>query len=71
MGFLRLEGISKDEPMGLGRLLTGMVFLIFAISLAPGMSGAKLGAVSYTHLDVYKRQPQFRGKLFEDRKSVV
>jgi thiol:disulfide interchange protein DsbD len=48
LGFLRLEGISKDEPMGLGRLLTGMVFLIFAISLAPGMSGAKLG-----ELDAY------------------
>ena len=48
LGFLRLEGISKDEPMGLGRLLTGMVFLIFAISLAPGMSGGKLG-----ELDAY------------------
>ena len=48
LGFLRLEGISKDEPMGLGRLLTGMVFLIFAISLVPGMSGAKLG-----ELDAY------------------
>jgi thiol:disulfide interchange protein len=48
LGFLRLEGISKDEPMGLGRLLIGMVFLIFAISLAPGMSGGKLG-----ELDAY------------------
>src|ERR1019366_4413459 len=48
LGFLRLGGISKDEPMGLGRLLVGMVFLIFAISLVPGMSGAKLG-----ELDAY------------------
>jgi thiol:disulfide interchange protein len=48
LGFLRLEGISKDEPMGLGRLLTGMVFLIFSISLVPGMFGAKLG-----ELDAY------------------
>jgi thiol:disulfide interchange protein DsbD len=48
LGFLRLEGISKDETMGPGRLLTGMVFLIFAISLLPGMSGAKLG-----ELDAY------------------
>ncbi len=48
LGFLRLEGIAKDEPTGLGRLLTGMVFLIFAISLVPGMSGAKLG-----ELDAY------------------
>ena len=29
--------------MGLGRLLTGMAFLIFAISLVPGMFGGKLG----------------------------
>ena len=48
LGFLRLEGISKDEPMGLGRLLVGMAFLIFSISLVPGMFGAKLG-----ELDAY------------------
>ena len=48
LGFLRLEGIAKDAPMGLGRLLVGMAFLIFAISLAPGMSGARLG-----ELDAY------------------
>jgi len=48
LGFVRLEGIAKDAPMGLGRLLVGMVFLIFAISLVPGMSGAKLG-----ELDAY------------------
>ena len=48
LGFLRLEGIARDEPMGLGRLLVGMVFLIFAISLAPGMSGGRLG-----ELDAY------------------
>src|SRR5260370_11932062 len=29
--------------MGLGRLLTGVAFLIFAISLLPGMCGGKLG----------------------------
>jgi thiol:disulfide interchange protein len=43
LGFLRLEGITPEEPVGLGRLLCGMALLIFAISLAPGMSGAKLG----------------------------
>ncbi len=48
LGFIRLEGIAKDERLGLGRLLTGMAFLIFAISLVPGMSGAKLG-----ELDAY------------------
>jgi thiol:disulfide interchange protein len=43
LGFLRLEGIKPDDRMGLGRLLTGMAFLIFAISLFPGMSGGRLG----------------------------
>ena len=47
-GLLRLEGIKPDEPLGLGRLLTGIAFLIFAISLVPGMFGGRLG-----ELDAY------------------
>jgi thiol:disulfide interchange protein DsbD len=43
LGFLRLEGIKPDEPVGLGRLLIGMAFLVIALSLAPGMFGARLG----------------------------
>ncbi len=43
LGFLRLEGVRPDEPLGLGRLLTGAAFLIFAVSLAPGMFGSRLG----------------------------
>ncbi len=43
LGFLRLEGSGKDESIGLGRLLTGLGFAIFAISLLPGMFGGKLG----------------------------
>jgi len=43
LGFLRLEGIKPDEPLGLARLLIGMLFLGFAISLAPGMFGGRLG----------------------------
>lgn len=43
LGFLRLEGVSKDEPLSLGRLLTGVAFAIFAVSLVPGMFGGKLG----------------------------
>jgi thiol:disulfide interchange protein DsbD len=43
LGFLRLEGVSKDEPLGLGRLLSGILFLAFAISLIPGMFGGRLG----------------------------
>jgi thiol:disulfide interchange protein len=48
LGFLRLEGIKPDEPVTLGRLLTGAAFLVFALSLFPGMSGGKLG-----ELDAY------------------
>lgn len=43
LGFLRLEGIKPEDNMGLGRLLPGAAFLIFAISLLPGMFGGKLG----------------------------
>src|ERR1700693_3023712 len=43
LGFVRLEGIKPDESMGLGRLLSGMAFLGFAISLFPGIYGGKLG----------------------------
>jgi thiol:disulfide interchange protein DsbD len=43
LGFLRLEGIKKDEELGLSRLLIGAAFLVFAISLLPGMFGGKLG----------------------------
>jgi thiol:disulfide interchange protein/peroxiredoxin len=43
LGFVRLEGVKSDEPTGIVRLLLGMSFLVFAITLAPGMSGAPLG----------------------------
>jgi thiol:disulfide interchange protein DsbD len=43
LGFLRLEGINPDDRMGLGRLLTGMVFLILALMFMPGMFGGRLG----------------------------
>jgi len=52
LGFLQLEGVSKDEPLGLGRLLTSALFLAFAISLIPGMFGDKLG-----ELDAYVPLP--------------
>ncbi len=48
LGFLRLEGVKPDDRMGLGRLLCGMGLVAFAISLAPGMGGGKLG-----ELDAY------------------
>jgi thiol:disulfide interchange protein DsbD len=45
LGFVRLEGVRPDEPMGLGRLLVGTAFLVFALSLAPGMFGGRLGGL--------------------------
>ena len=48
LGLLRLEGIEAGEALGIGRLLTASVFLIFAFSLLPGMFGAPLG-----ELDAY------------------
>ena len=43
LGMLRMEGIKKDEPLGVSRTLLAAVFLIFAISLVPGLFGGRLG----------------------------
>jgi len=43
LGFLRLEGVKPDEPLGPGRLLTGVALVVFAVSLVPGMFGGNLG----------------------------
>ena len=43
LGFLRMEGIRGDDTLGVGRMLAGAAFLIFAISLIPGMFGSALG----------------------------
>ncbi|HEY9140210.1 MAG TPA: cytochrome c biogenesis protein CcdA, partial [Bryobacteraceae bacterium] len=55
LGLLRMEGIKPDEPLRLGRLAVGTAFLIFAVSLVPGMSGGKLG-----DLDAYVPAPAGR-----------
>jgi thiol:disulfide interchange protein DsbD len=52
LGFLRLEGVNPGDRMGLGRLLTAIAFLVFALSLLPGMFGARLG-----ELDAYIPEP--------------
>jgi thiol:disulfide interchange protein len=52
LGYVRLEGVSKDEPLGMWRLLIGMFLVGFALSLAPGMFGARLG-----ELDAYVPAP--------------
>ena len=43
LGLLRMEGIKKDEPLGVARALVAALFLIFSISLVPGLFGGRLG----------------------------
>jgi thiol:disulfide interchange protein len=43
LGFLRMEGIRSDETVGVARTLAGAMFVIFSVSLLPGMFGARLG----------------------------
>jgi thiol:disulfide interchange protein DsbD len=43
LGVLHLEGVKPNEQVGWGRLLVATLFLAFAVSLLPGMFGAKLG----------------------------
>ena len=43
LGFLRLEGIKSDEHLGVTRMLLGAAFLVFSLSLVPGMLGARMG----------------------------
>jgi thiol:disulfide interchange protein DsbD len=54
LGLLRLEGIGKNEPLGVGRTLLAALFLIFSLSLLPGMFGARLG-----ELDAWIPAPTF------------
>jgi thiol:disulfide interchange protein DsbD len=61
LGLLRLPGVKPDEPMGVGRLLTAAAFLMFAISLIPGMTGAPLG-----ELDAYVPLASRSGPAGED-----
>ena len=51
LGFLRMEGISKDEDVNIPRLLAGIAFLVFSFALLPGMFGGNLGELeSYVPL---------------------
>jgi thiol:disulfide interchange protein DsbD len=45
LGFVRLPGISQDAEMGVSRLLIGMLLVVFAITLIPGMLGGRLGEI--------------------------
>jgi thiol:disulfide interchange protein DsbD len=43
LGFLRMEGVKPEDRVGVGRLLVASAFLIFSVSLLPGLFGAPLG----------------------------
>ncbi len=52
LGLVRLEGIKPDERVSVSRALGGIFFLVFSISLLPGLFGAPLG-----ELDAYVPAP--------------
>jgi len=43
LGLIPMEGIKKDERLGVSRALLASLFLIFSISLVPGLFGGRLG----------------------------
>ncbi|MBI2686997.1 MAG: thioredoxin family protein [Acidobacteria bacterium] len=45
LGWLRFEGIAKDEPVSISRLLLGMVILALSFFLLSGLFGAPLGEI--------------------------
>ncbi|HLW77472.1 MAG TPA: cytochrome c biogenesis protein CcdA, partial [Bryobacteraceae bacterium] len=45
LGVLKFEGVEETDKLGIPRLLTASVFLMFAFSLLPGMFGAQLGTL--------------------------
>ncbi len=63
LGLLKLEGNDEGDHLGIGRLLTASVLLIFAFSLLPGMFGAPLG-----ELDAYV--PPTTGGILNNRAST-
>jgi thiol:disulfide interchange protein len=64
LGLLRMEGMTKEEPVGVARALVATVLLIFSVSLIPGLFGARLG-----ELDAYI--PEGSGSLFGGSTAVV
>jgi len=45
LGFVRLPGISRDDELGVARLLIAVALIGGALSLLPGMFGGKLGEI--------------------------
>ncbi len=60
LGFLRLEGIKADDRLGIGRLVIASLFLIFSISLLPGLFGGSLGEID-AFIPVQARTIALRG----------
>jgi thiol:disulfide interchange protein DsbD len=56
LGILRLPEDEGDPPPGIGRLALGSAFLVIALSLVPGMFGARLG-----ELDAYVPPVEYSG----------
>ena len=57
LGLLPMEGIKKDEHLGVTRALIAALLLIFSISLIPGLFGGRLG-----DLDAFIPEPS--GSVF-------
>jgi thiol:disulfide interchange protein DsbD len=45
LGIIAMEGIKRDEKLSVSRALIAAVFLIFSISLIPGLFGQRLGDI--------------------------
>jgi thiol:disulfide interchange protein DsbD len=45
LGLLPMEGVKRDQNLGVGRLLVATILLASAISFIPGMFGARLGGI--------------------------
>ena len=43
LGILPMEGVKRDERLGVARALIAALFLVFSISLLPGLFGGRLG----------------------------
>ena len=52
LGYVRLEGVKAEDKLGIWRLICGVLLVAFALSLLPGMFGARLG-----ELDAYVPEP--------------
>ena len=69
LGFLRLEGINPEDHLGVGRMLLAAVFLIFSISLLPGMFGSSLGEIE-AFIPVAAKNAAFGGNVAEGGGAV-